>query len=804
MANDLKRGIRVYLETSDYGKGITDMVAATKKYEASLEQLTAESKRMTTEGKNSGKAWDDLQLKLKRTAEQVKRSQAAEADYQAKLKQTEKVLNNLSGSSYNELVEVQKKLQKEVKAATRGTEEHRIKLEQLERTTKEVGVAQREMNSNLGSSEGGWSRAANGINKYMGMAATGLAALTGLSMGLKKFMDMRMELEDSQANLKALTGLGDTDIMWLTEQAKLLSTTTDEAGIVITASSKEIMDGFTTIGSKRPELLKNKEAMADVTKQALILAAAGKMDVATAFDVVTASMNQFNLGADQSNRIINTIAAGSLEGSAEADNLAGSLKNVGTVAKGSNLTLEQTVAALEVLASKQLLGEEAGTKLRGALLKMKDAGVGYVSGTFNMRDAIVEINEKMKEKTSAAERDALLQKVFGAENITAGQILLENVNAYDKLSVAVTGTNVAMEQAWINTNTTSEALKQAYNKFNELGMELVKDLNPAMLSATKFTNGFLKILIQLPKWIKDNIWSLTALAFTWGVYTIAVNYSTIAQKLSVFWADKVTVSFNKMTTAIKANPWVFITTGVILAIGWLNKYLNKQQEVNKEQKKFNDLTEKSNELMSGNKTLEDRAKAMSTLSKSQLETLESDLTTQIGLLSNFDADVKTRALKALREDAELIALKKKYAKAKTDIERNALLAPMKWREDALLDQLAQEILTNDQSLAVLRKHVKNVQAILKTKPDPKDATDNVTPDKNAYETALKLKEDAYKESQLELMEQRRKGEMTEKVYNQIALQTQLSFLEEKKKLQKKWKKDTTDTEIEISPICPTF
>jgi len=40
--------------------------------------------------------------------------------------------------------------------------------------------------------------------------------------------------------------------------------------------------------------------------------------------------------------------------------------------------------------------------------------------------------------------------------------------------------------------------------------------------------------------------------------------------------------------------------------------------------------------------------------------------------------------------------------------------------------------------------------------------------------------------------------MTEGVYNDIALQTQLSFLNEKKALQKKWKKDTTETEIEIS------
>jgi len=599
MGNDFKRGIRVYLETSDYGKGIEQMVAATKKYELSLEELTAESKRMTAAGENTGKKWDDLQKVMKRTADQVKKSQAVEADYRAKLQQTEKVLKNLSGTSYDELITVQKKLQKELKATTRDTDGHKIKLEQYNRITKEVGKAQREMNSQLGSAEGGWSKAANGINKYMGMAMAGIAAVTGLTMGLKKFMDMRMELEDSQANLKALTGLGDTDILWLTEQAKLLSTTTTEAGVRITASSKEILDGFTVIGSKRPELLKNKEAMAEVTKQALTLAAAGKMDVAVAFDVVTASLNQFNLEASDSNRIINTIAAGSLAGSAEADSLAGSLKNVGTVANGSNMTLEQTVAMLEVLASKQLLGEEAGTKLRGALLKMKDAGVGYVSGAFNVRDAITEINQKMKDKSSAMERDALLQKVFGAENITAGQILLENVGAYDKLTVAVTGTNVALTQAQINTNTTSAKLKQAQNRLGELGMQLVEGLNPAMLSATNFTTNFLKILVQLPKWISENSGLIISLVAAISVYTIAIiahtlatNYDTAAKKANTIATkilDSATIKFFK---TLFTNPYLAI--GVLIAglTILIYKWVTAQTVAEKAYKDFNKQAEK--------------------------------------------------------------------------------------------------------------------------------------------------------------------------------------------------------------------
>ena len=384
--------------------------------------------------------------------------------------------------------------------------------------------------------EGGFSRMANGFNKYFAIFTAGLAAVTGLTLGLKKFMDMRNEVEDSKANLKSLTGLGDQDIEWLRNYAKELSTTTTETGIRITASAKEIMDGFTTIGSKRPELLKNKEAMAAVTKEALTLAAAGKMDVATAFDVVTASMNQFNLGADQSKRIINAIAAGSLEGSAEADSLAGSLKNVGTVASSSNMSLEDTVAMLEVLASKQLMGEEAGTKLRGAILKLKDAGIGYTSGAFNMRDALVELNAQMDKKNSATQKDALMQKIFGAENITAGQILIDNVAAYDKLRVAVTGTNTAYDQAIIQTGTVSARMAQAQNRFNELGMELVKNLNPAMLKATDFGNMFLKMLVKLPTFLKENKIGIIAFVVALTAYLTAVNYANIVTKTKLLLA----------------------------------------------------------------------------------------------------------------------------------------------------------------------------------------------------------------------------------------------------------------------------
>jgi len=468
------------------------------------------------------------------------------------------------------------------------------------------------------NTEGGFSRLANGFNKYFAIFTAGLAAVTGLTLGLKKFMDMRNELEQSSANLKAITGLDDKSVAWMRQYAKELSTTTTEAGVRITATSKEIMDGFTVIGSKRPELLKNKEAMADVTKQALTLAATG-VPVETAFEVVTASMNQFNLTGKDATRIINSIAAGSLEGSAEADSLAGSLKNVGTVANDSNMTMEDTVAMLEVLASKQLVGEEAGTKLRGALLKLKEAGVGYASGQFNVRDAIIEVNKQMDKKANALQRDALLQKIFGAENVTAGTILLQNVDAYDKLRVSVTGTDVAMRQARIQTSTITAQMAQAQNRFNELGMELVKNLNPAMLKATNFGTNFMKLLMQLPTFLKENKVSIVAFVAGLTAYLTVVNLSNMATKarLALAVIEKVAdylkivalrtrialtgqatiaelrllAAQNELNASMMKNIWGLVAAAIAIATVYLISYLNKANELTEAQKIANGVME---------------------------------------------------------------------------------------------------------------------------------------------------------------------------------------------------------------------
>ena len=56
-----------------------------------------------------------------------------------------------------------------------------------------------------------------------------------------------------------------------------------------------------------------------------------------------------------------------------------------------------------------------------------------------------------------------MQKVFGAENVSTGQILLGNVDAFENLTKGVTGTQTAYEMAEQNSNTLSNRLDELKN-----------------------------------------------------------------------------------------------------------------------------------------------------------------------------------------------------------------------------------------------------------------------------------------------------------------------------------------------------
>lgn len=253
------------------------------------------------------------------------------------------------------------------------------------------------------------------------------------------------QFEQNLANLSSITGLIGDDLQYIADKAK-------ETGKASGLGAAGAVDAFALLASQIQIDKIGMEGLAMLQRETITLAQASGMNMADAATAMAATINQFGLQADQANRVINVLAAGSKYGAAEISDLAQSFKVTGSVAAAAGLSVEQTAGALEVLSKSNLKGAEAGTALRNIIVKLQTA-LGLDLSKTGLANALDALRPKLSDT-------AYLAKLFGAENLAASQFLIKNADAVREMTDSVTGTNVAMEQANIRTNTTAEAMKR--------------------------------------------------------------------------------------------------------------------------------------------------------------------------------------------------------------------------------------------------------------------------------------------------------------------------------------------------------
>ena len=410
-----------------------------------------------------------------------------------------------------------KRLQRDIKEMTRGSEEYNrtmAKIQHLQRILKQHRQEIKGITTETKKATVSIGSMVDWFNRFGGVILSVIGFLTGFTLALRAIRDERNKLEESQAGLKALTGLDDDSIAWLTGQAKTLSTTMTKEGLRVRQSAAEILDAFMLVGSAKPELLGDKEALKAVTEEAMRLQAAAKdITLNEAVDSLTLSLNQYGAAADQAGRFTNVLAAGSQAGSANIASQAKAIRNAGTAAASANVPIEQTVALIETLAYRGIKDEVAGTGLKKFFLVLQ-------TGADETNPKIVGLDKALENLKNKNMDAGAIKKMFGEEGYNTASVILQNTEMVKDFTAAVTGTNVAYEQAAINSDTAQAKLEQARNKMKLAAIDLGEKLNPALTVSTNMLTNVLKYLPGLIDWCKK--WGGTVLWLS----TILLVYAT--------------------------------------------------------------------------------------------------------------------------------------------------------------------------------------------------------------------------------------------------------------------------------------
>ena len=654
--------------------------------------------------------------KIKQVTSELRKTEAQIKTLKKDTTALTEVMNNLDKATPKELRATLTAVNRQLNSGhiKRGSAEWKYYQQQAKLVTAEL----QKIKTEVQETEGWLTRFNNGFSKWGGLLATGAATITGVSMALNTLRNNRDAKESSQAELKALTGLDDSSIQWLTEQAEKLSTTMDESGLRIRQSSDEILQAYMLIGSKKPELLKDKEALNAVTIEAMRLAAAAKIDLKDAVTATTVSLNMYGESADQAARYVNVLAAGSKEGAADVSAQAAAIKNAGVAASGAGVSIEQLQGTIQMLAEKGLEAEPAGTALRKFFLVLQTGPDETNPKVVGLQTALENLNKK---SLSAAQ----IQTMFGEEAYSAATILIDNADKVRQYTEAVTDTSIAMEQAAINSDTNEAKMAQYRNSIKEAGIELMERLNPSLSLLTGWTT---KIIVALPKlidWCIKYKSVLIASGSALAAYNIAVNAATIYTKAYNFIVKVATVSTNGFNKVLKLNPAGLVLAGLTALVTYIStKLIPNTDAATEAQRKYNEELQRTQEELERYKGIEDRYKNIDALNARQRQQLKSDAESELAIIE----DKLSKEVIAYRKYYDE---QKKVIQARTDVDES--------QRKALLHSLDNQAEEKSESLLKLDRQQKVLRNIINSIPEDKNTSVTTTVTAN-QETVKTTKE----------------------------------------------------------------
>ena len=329
---------------------------------------------------------------------------------------------------------------------------------------------------------GGFSGVMGNMSKVFGVSPamlTGIGAAAAAFAGLKEVIggniSTAMGFEKSMSQLSSLTGMVGKDLEKLKEYAIDLGSTS-------TLTASQVADAFRLIGSQQPQLLASGEALKEVTKYAITLSEAAGIDLQTAAQTLSTSINQMGGDSNNAARYVNVLAAASQKGAGDIAWLGEAITKSATAAKAVGTDYEELVANLEQLAKAGFDASTAGTALRSIIMNLeKQANQDFKPSIVGLTQAFENLG---KANLDIVGYQQIAGKMFASQAMALANAAEEAKN----MTVAITGTSTATEQAATNTANLDGSLKALASAWEGLNLHI------------NSSNGLLKDSVD---WLKD-------------------------------------------------------------------------------------------------------------------------------------------------------------------------------------------------------------------------------------------------------------------------------------------------------------
>lgn len=362
-----------------------------------------------------------------------------------------------------------------------------------------------------------------------------------------------IEFDAAQKQLQSTTGVTNEELDELGAFAR-------EAGIALGSSGAEVLGGMEKIANGiEISKIGGVAGLKQLTYQISLFAKASNVDFETAAKAIVGAKGQFNLSAEEISRAMNVMARGSQLGSGEVIDQIESFKIAAVTAADFGLSIEETTAAIELLAGANIKGSEAGTALRNMLGGMKASGVDFSKG---FSSALEQVNGRMLDYQG-------LSQLVGRDAIASFKILAKQTDEMKRLTDATTGSNAVLEIADIKMSTFAQDIAVARANINDLLVGIgsnIAGVSEYLEYLSLLGQSFFAVS-QISITLTETFKVLKAVQWAASIESLKSAFAKIGEAYATYGLvganGALITSFNLLRAAMLANPITAIITAFV-------------------------------------------------------------------------------------------------------------------------------------------------------------------------------------------------------------------------------------------------
>lgn len=499
----------------------------------------------------------------------------------------------------NEVKKLEKEYQQSVQAvnnANGSLENNKIKANQAEAALSKLENELRQTSEQVRQQTSVWTRLSETVGaasekmrsageKISSIGGNLTAKVTTPIIGLGTAATATVaKFDDGMSKVQAITGATAEDMGKLRQQAKDLGRDTK-------FSASQVADAYNYLGMAGWNANKIMEA----TPALLNLAAAGAMDLGRAADIVSDTMAQFGLEADQAGHAADIFAKAQASANLDVQMLGETMKYAGPVANAFGMSLEEASAVAMIFANNGIKASEAGTAMRAGLTRLakppKDAADALAKLNIVTADSkgkmlpmekiVAQLSEKFKG-LSQEQQIAAAKAIFGQEAMAAWITLISaGPQELNKFTVALRESDGAAEEmAKTMENNIGGSFRSLKSAIEGAAISIGERLAPTIRKIADFITELTRKFTQLNPVIQNMViaFSLIAAAIGPVLFIIGQLVMSVGAIGSAFAAASGAIASAGGIIGVIASP-IGIVTAAIASLVAAGVALYKNWEV---------------------------------------------------------------------------------------------------------------------------------------------------------------------------------------------------------------------------------